>query len=86
MTWGLYLALGLAWGLLFARYVYWEVLAPAPRDRSIAEANARLRREHPLWAVRGLMALLLIATILFSLVFWPALVAGQLRQLYRRHA
>lgn len=82
----LYATLGVAWGAVFARYVYGQLLAPVPADKGMASLNKRLRRDHPLWAVRLMFASVMVVAFVMSALLWVPMVFGAATQAIRRSA
>lgn len=82
----LYLALGIAWGVVLARYVYRQMLAPTAHDQEMAALNNRLRRDHPLWTVRLMFASVMALAFVAGVLAWAPMVTGALIRLVERRS
>ena len=82
----LYATLGVAWGAVFARYVYGQLLAPKPADREMAYLNARLYREQSPWMVRAMFGSILVVSFVMGALLWVPMVFGAASRVIRRHA
>lgn len=82
----LYILLGLAWGVVWTRYVYQLYLSAEPRHPEGVALMQRWRAEFEPAPLRLLVGLVLCIMAIFGAVFWMPMVAWYVGGLLRRSA